>query len=384
MKVPRNEVVRTALRPASAVWEVLSRSRNLMYDRGIARIRRLPVPVVSVGNITVGGTGKSPTTIELARRLIAAGLRPLVLSRGYGSKGYGTRVVSDGEQIALGPDEAGDEPVMIAASVRGLPVVVDPDRVRGGLAAVRRFSPDLILLDDGFQHRRLARDLDIVLLDAVDPFGRYALLPSGFLREPFSGLARADVFLVTHAPPDEALGTLTSVVRRYNTRAPILRAIHRAESLAPVGGYVAGVAGAGSPRQPAGRPSPDASRSEPSIADEGPTAPQPLKMLDGAPVFAFCGIGNPEGFRATLLESGARLVGFRAFPDHHRFTSGEIQEIRAAAARTRGISVVTTEKDAVRIAQAPEVASFLALRIRMEIPEVGPLIDQIAALVRPR
>lgn len=382
VRAPRSEVLRTALRPASAVWGMVSRSRNLMYDRGIAPIRRLPVPVVSLGNITVGGTGKSPTTIDLARRLCASGLRPLVLSRGYASKGYGTRIVSDGTRVLLGPDEAGDEPVMIALSVPGLPVVVDPDRLRGGYAAVRRFSPDLVLLDDGFQHRRLARDLDIVLLNAMDPFGRYALLPSGFLREPFSGLARADIFVVTHAPTGETLETLTAVVRRYNTRAPILRASHRAESLVPMSHLVAPSTIAAHLHREDSRAGERSGLAEAAAGWHG--APLSTAALAGAPVYAFCGVGNPEGFRATLMEAGANLVGFAAFRDHHRFTDLELEELAAAAARVSAKLVVTTEKDAVRIAGATPASSFLALRIRMEIPEGERILESMSALVRAR
>lgn len=337
MTLSSGEPLATALRPVSSLYGLVTAARNRLYDRGVLRAHRLPVPVISIGNLTAGGTGKTPLTIHLARMLLAAGARPLVLSRGYGSEGTGTRIVSDGAAVLLGPSQGGDEPVLIARSVPGLPVVVDPDRVRGGHFATRRFSPSLVLLDDGYQHRRLARDLDIVLLDAVDPFGRYAMLPSGRLREPFSGLARADLFIVTHAPVSEPLETLRTVVRRYNARAPILLAHHRAEALVPL-----------------------------SEGGAGDGILLSLSRIVGAPVYAFCAIGNPDRFRETLTDAGARLTGFRTFRDHHLFSLEEIREVVRDAARTQAV-IVTTEKDAVRLSQVPEGPAFFALRIRMDV-----------------
>ena len=347
MKAQPSAAALAALRPLSLVWAGAARARNFFFDHGLIRIHRVPAPVVSFGNITVGGTGKTPLAIHLSRRLIEEGLRPVVLSRGYGSNGRGTRIVSDGAAILLGPVEAGDEPVLIARSVPGLPVVVDPDRVRGAREAILRFAPSVLLLDDGFQHRRLARDLDIVLLDAHDPFGRYALLPAGLLREPFSGLSRSDLFVLTHAPREEPLSTLTSVLRRFNDRAPILRASH----------------------VPAGI--------------ESLSGPDPPPTLSEARVFGFCAIGNPEGFRSTLLDAGARISGFSAFRDHHRFGPGEIASIAAEARDAGAEYVVTTQKDAIRLASPPPATPpFLSLGIRMEIDREDEIFDRIFRLAR--
>lgn len=351
MTSPPGEPLATVLRPVSALYGLVAGARNRLYDRGLLRAHRLGVPVISIGNITAGGTGKTPLTIHLARTLLAAGARPLVLSRGYRSQGSGTRVVSDGARILLDPAQGGDEPVLIARSVPGLPVVVDPDRVRGGIFAAR-FSPSVILLDDGYQHRRLARDLDIVLLDAVDPFGRYAMLPSGRLREPFSGLARADLFIVTHAPHSEPLETLRLVVRRYNPHAALLTARHRADTLVPL---------------PLGE------------TGEGLS---PLSRIDGADVYAFCAIGNPEGFRETLLEAGARLTGFETFRDHHPFSSSEIERLVRDATRTSAAAIVTTEKDAVRVPAVAGGPPIFALRIRMVITPEEVLASRTLAAAR--
>ena len=347
------EFGRAAFLPVSFLWGAVSKSRNLLYDRGIARVQRLSVPVVSIGNITAGGTGKTPLTIHLARILLAAGERPLVLSRGYRSGGSGTRVVSDGTCVVLGPAEAGDEPVLIARSVKGLPVVVDPDRLRGGRMAVVRFGPSVILLDDGYQHRRLARDLDIVLLNALDPFGRYAMLPSGLLREPFRGLARADLFVLTHAPDEEPLETLHAVVRRFNARAPLLRARHRAEGLLPL-----------------------------PQAGAQASGPEPLGRIHGARVYAFCAIGNPEGFRETLLAAGAHIAGFETFRDHHPVTAADAARLVRAASRAEADLIVTTEKDAVRLPALDTGPPAYALRIRMEITPEAELTERVLAVVR--
>lgn len=387
MTPERAELVQTMLRPASILWALAAGTRNLLYDRGIAPVFRLPVPVVSIGNITVGGTGKTPLVIETARRLMEEGRRPLVLSRGYRSRGSGTRIVSDGRQTLLGADEAGDEPYLIARRLRGVPVVVDPDRVRGGREGVRRFEPGIVLLDDGFQHRRLGRDLDVVVLDAVDPFGRYAVLPSGFLREPFGGLARADIFVVTHAPEGDALETMTRVVRRYNAEAPIIRAAHVAESLVPLH--------PGDSRAPSSEEreslrvhtsGPAVPAAPPREANHGPDEEVflDLRALGGAAIFAFCGIGNPHGFGATLRAAGARIVALETFPDHHPYTDAEVDRI-ADAARTAGATfVVTTEKDAVRIRRIPENPPFLAVRIRMRLSSDEAYWERVLGLAGDR
>lgn len=350
--------------PASMLYGFLARSKNFAFDHGASRPRKLGVPVVSIGNLTVGGTGKTPLAIQIARLLIAAGERPVVLSRGYLSQGRGTRIVSDGRTLFLGPELAGDEPFLMALRVAGLGVVVDPDRVRGGQAAVRDLKPSIILLDDGFQHRRLARDLDILVLDAVDPFGRYRLLPSGRLREPVSGIARADVVIVTRAPGKEPLATLEAVVRRYNDRAPILRARHVSDAIVPAADLA---------------PGPFPSLLAPQRGPE-PAPERPVQTLAGRSVFAFCGLGNPEAFRATLGEAGARLVGFRAFRDHHAYASSEIAALRSDAAAAGAATILTTEKDAVRLPDPGSREGIDVLRIRMEIDDAHVLEARMRAL----
>ena len=174
------------------------RLRALFYEIGIFRVKRLPLPVISVGNITMGGTGKTPTVILIARELMARGKRVAVLTRGYGGSLEGeTRIVSDGEKLFLSPAEAGDEPCLLASSLPGLMVVMGSDRYRAGCLALKELSPDCFILDDGFQHQRLGRDLDILLLDGTAPFNNGWTLPAGFLREPISAVSRADLVILT-------------------------------------------------------------------------------------------------------------------------------------------------------------------------------------------
>src|SRR5262245_27319852 len=256
------------------------RMRNLFYDRNGAVVRA-GLPVLSVGNLTAGGTGKTTMVAYLARRLRDWGRAPAVVSRGYGGRaGRGPLVVSRGGRALVGPELAGDEPFLLAETLPGIPVVVGSDRIAGA-AATKELGADVVVLDDGFQHRRLARDLDIVPLDAAGPFANYHLLPAGPLREPISGLARADVVVITRSRPGESFVVLERVVRRYNARCPILRsANHRI-------GFV------------------DAA---------GTKCPRPARAV------AFCGIGNPASFLVDLEAEGVEIAGFHPFPDHHRFS----------------------------------------------------------------
>ena len=191
-------VLAAALRPFSPLYQGVIAARNGLYDRGLLRQEKLPCPVVSVGNLTVGGTGKTPTVILLANLLKREGRRPAVLSRGYGGQAkVPVTVVSDGSGILSHWRETGDEPILIARAAPGVPVLTGPRRLLTGRAAIERFGADCLILDDAFQHRALARDLDIVLIDAASPFGNGRLLPAGPLREPRTSLLRAHMLIRT-------------------------------------------------------------------------------------------------------------------------------------------------------------------------------------------
>jgi tetraacyldisaccharide 4'-kinase len=314
---PAAACVRAALLPASLAYRLAVSARRAAYDRGILRSRVLPRPVVSVGNLVVGGTGKTPLVKLLARGLRERGLRAAVLSRGYGAEGGGQpfpRLVSDGSRVLLCSREAGDEARMLADSLEGTIVAVDPDRARAGEMVASRFPVDAFILDDGFQHRRLARDADILLLDAARPFGNGRVLPAGRLREPASAMRRAGAIVLTRCPrpPDPAM---LAVVRSLNPRAELFTSTHEPARLVEIP--------SGTVREP--------------------------RALAGKTVAAFCGIAVPGDFARTLAGLGARVALLRPYPDHHPYTAPEIEQFAAAAAEAGAEAVVTTSKDAVRL-----------------------------------
>jgi tetraacyldisaccharide 4'-kinase len=285
--------------------------RNLLYDRSALPSRRLPVPTISVGNLSAGGTGKTPTVRALARKLLARGRRPGILSRGYRARS--------------GPNEETRE---LAETLPGALLLEDPDRVRGGRALVAA-GADVVLLDDGFQHRRLRRDLDLVLLDATRPFDRDRLLPSGLLREAPEALARADLVVLTRSDlvggnDRERLWQAVGAIRSF----PRIEARH-----APVGVFE-------------------------SEAD----ATRPVEWLRGRGVFLLAAIGNPRAFAATAESLGARARGARFFRDHHPYGRGDLEMVESARG---GDPVLTTGKDWPKL-RGRLRAPCLVLRVEVE------------------
>jgi tetraacyldisaccharide 4'-kinase len=300
-----------ALGAAAAAYRGLVETHGWLYRRGVLRPRSLPCPVVSIGNVTIGGTGKTPA-VELAVRTLAEqGHRPAVVSRGYGRKSRGVLVVADVASIRREPDEAGDEPFLLARRLPGVPVVVGADRWAAGRVARESCGATALVLDDGFQQRTLAVSLEIVMARAERPWGNGRLLPAGPLREPLRALARADLIVATgagHVRADEVAATAA----RFAPHAPVVTA-----ALVPVGCW-------------------DGRRME----------PVPLTTLKGARVLAFAGIGSPAAFAATLheLDVAADLV---TFPDHHWYSADDLGALHARA--TGSDALVTTEKDWVRL-----------------------------------
>jgi tetraacyldisaccharide 4'-kinase len=330
-------LARLVLAGLSAPYGLVVGCRNAAYDRGLLYRARGAVPVVSVGNLTLGGTGKTPLVAWLARTVAARGVQPAIVSRGYGA--------------ARG--QTSDEAAELAILLPDVPHVANRDRV----AAVEKAAAagaEVALLDDGFQHRRLARDLDIVAVDATDPFGCGHLFPRGLLRESLSGLARAQAVVLTRAAAVDA--RRRSDIRRIFTEAcggglpPVwMEATHR-----------------------------------PVRLRSATSATQPLERLVSTRVAAFAGIGNPTAFRASLTDLGANLVGFRPFPDHHAYTAADLDAIRDWAAGLRAELVVTTLKDLVkvrrdRLGEAP----LFALEIALEILPSGDSPASLETLLKP-
>jgi tetraacyldisaccharide 4'-kinase len=297
----------------SILYGAAVRIRLALYSSGLFKVREIGCKVISVGNITVGGTGKTPTVEFIARNLKEKGLKVAILSRGYGRKSKGIDIVSDGQQLLLGPGEAGDEPYMLAKRLRTVPVLVGADRHELGRYALQRFPLDVIILDDGFQHIRLKRDLDILLVDGEKGFGNAHLLPRGPLREPLSGMKRADIFLITKASSDT--GRIADSIMDRRPEAAVFKSSYRPESLV-------------------------------SLRDG---AKRGLDTISGHRVMALSAIANPSYFKTILSSLGCTLVSEVSFPDHYSYAAKDLEEIEEKRKAAGAEIIVTTEKDAVKI-----------------------------------
>ncbi len=314
----REELIWMMLKGLAHVYQGLWWVRRLAYRLRILSRRRLSCPVVSVGNITTGGTGKTPIVIHLAAHFISEGLRVAVLSRGYGGKrDQGKPLwVSDGQKLLAGPREAGDEPVLIARKVPKAAVVVCPNRILAGQAVIRRFKPDLIILDDGFQRRYTThRDLDLVVIDGIQPFSTGRVLPAGLLREPLDALADAGVFILNKADLARSVEDIRTQLARWNPRAPVIESVYRVTGLRDL---------------LTGR------KVKPSL-------------LDGVPVGILAGIGNPLSFVRTLAQSNIVVRHAYTLDDHFAYNRESLKGI-VDDAKARGLLyLVTTEKDEVKL-----------------------------------
>jgi tetraacyldisaccharide 4'-kinase len=303
---------------ASQGYRGLVRGHLTSYTWGVRRRRQLPCAVVSIGNLTLGGTGKTPLTMWVARWYQQQGWRVAILSRGYGARPAARlRVVSSGHGPVLDWQAAGDEPYLLACSLPGVPVLIGKDRYRTGRYAYEQFGTQVLILDDGFQHHALQRDLDIVLIDASNPFGPGALFPRGILREPLRALRRASAIVLTRVEmATETLSTLCQHIRQWNSQQPIYRMATVVEAL---------------------------------YQQDTHRVVEPTALSQGRGV-AFVGIGNPQAFVSTLTQLGAEVVTLFVFPDHHPYTLEDWQTMVATVNKQRAAYLITTEKDAVRLA----------------------------------
>jgi tetraacyldisaccharide 4'-kinase len=304
-------------------FDLIARIRIWLYDKQLLKSHRLPCLVIAVGNVTTGGTGKTPMAIHVAQRMQQLGRRVVVLSRGY--RGQAEKKggwVSDGRRILMGPDSAGDEPYMMAAKLPGIPIRVGRDRYRSGLDAIHRFKADTLVLDDAFQHLRVKRDLNLLLLDAQRPFGNGHLLPRGPLRMPVASIGRADAVVCTRCGKD-------AVAPRLSVQL------------------------AGSPRVFLSRHAPSLYKVVPSGAIESKSpltlAPLAPSAVKGSTVLAFAGIADNESFKQSLNDLGLAVAGFIGYDDHHRYSQDDLNRIRKARNEVRAPWLATTEKDFYRI-----------------------------------
>lgn len=303
--------------------------RELGYQKKIFAARKLPCKVICVGNLAVGGTGKTPMTMYVAETLKQFGLRPAIVSRGYrgGAQNRGG-VVTDGRSIYMQPAQAGDEPYLIAARLKGVPVVVGKDRFAAGLLAVNEFRPDVLVLDDGFQHLKLSREVDLVLLDHRQSFGNMHLLPRGVLREPISALKRASACIFTRYRADKAGSAASAIemIKKHSPQLPLFVSSCLAYHYTiPRGTRIA--------------------------FDEstGCSPPETGRIRNAGKVFGFSGIARNHDFQDTVKRLGFRTAGFAEFSDHHRYTAQDFSSILAAAENANATCLITTEKDLVRI-----------------------------------
>jgi len=285
--------------------------RNLLYDKNIFKRKGVPCRVVSIGNITVGGTGKTPLVIMTARMLLDAGLTVAVVSRGYGGRSRKPVVVSDGTDVLASPPEAGDEPLIIAQALPNIPVVIGKDRYKAALLAYERFKPKVIVLDDAMQHRRLMRTVDVVTLDAASPLGNGHLLPRGILRESPHALSRADVVIVTRFHDKLRRDAIERMIRYYNSRIPVFWSKH-----IPV-----------------------------CLRTPGSTDTLELTAISGKKIAALSNIANPESFFRMLESLVGEIVLKHAVPDHHRYTNEELKQNENKACSAGAEMIVMTAKD---------------------------------------
>lgn len=342
-----------ALAPLGMLYGVVARTRLHLYRSGFLKTENVGVPVISVGNITAGGTGKTPLVGWVGRAVAAEGRRACVLTRGYGRAHEGRRVVvSDGERVLADVGESGDEPRLLAEQLLGAAAVVcDRDRVAAARWARANLGAEVFVLDDGFQHLKIARDLDIVTLDATAPWGGGHLLPRGRLREPREGLARADCVVITRADQASDLEGLRAEAARLSGAHTVFIASRvRTRGLRLIGSANDNLVGAKAEVE--------------SIAERKSAA-------------AFCAIGNPRAFFEQLRREGFELLHTRAFPDHHDFKDSDLAAVVRESEERGAHFLLTTAKDAVKLRGRSFPLPCYVVEIGLEFEDEGVLLGLV-------
>ncbi len=335
------------LRILGGIYGKAADLRNALYEKGVFRSHQLPVPVISIGNITAGGTGKTPLVAFTAEALSDSGHRVCVVSRGY-KRGNEKELVavSDGEKILTEPRNAGDEPFELAKKLLGkASVVCDANRVRGGTFAIEELGAEVIVLDDAFQHRRIRRDLDVVVIDATDPFGGGKAIPAGRLREPLSHLSRADLFVVTRSDLVPESSNTGNRLAKYNDSAPVFLARTETAGLCTLEDFQTG-------------------------ADAAPLIPE-------GPFLVFCGIGNSDALFRQLEREGTSVSAHIPFRDHITYGASEIAAINSGAKRSNASALLTTAKDAVKLVGAEFELPCYVLKSRLIIEDEPAFRDSL-------
>lgn len=317
----------------SIIYGGMVKLRETFYKKGIFKSEKLPGLVISVGNLTVGGTGKTPLTIYVAQLVKRLGYKVAVISRGYKGAAEKTGgIVSDGQTIFMEPEMAGDEPFMMATKLKSIPVVVGKNRVKVGRLAVKNFNPDVLVLDDAFQHLKLIRDIDLVLLDSHRPFGNSHLIPRGTLREPISSLGRGDAFVLTRSDsvPDKVMATSLAMLKGLAQGRPLFKSLHVPYIDKVIKGQ-----------------SVSFQRASPGSFNYTCKDPEFLK---GRRVFAFSGLARNNDFKSTVEDLQCVLTGFSGFPDHHQYSERDLSRLLQLSQELKADFIITSEKDYSRIA----------------------------------
>ena len=339
------------LPPLSLLYGAVTRTRLSLYRRGTFQSTKLDRPVISIGNITTGGTGKTPLVEYVAKMIASQGKRVCILTRGYGRKDPHVQViVSDGYGVLASPSEAGDEPYLLSTKLAGKAAVISSaDRIAAAQEAIKDFGTEVFVLDDGFQHLRLARDLNIVCIDATNPWGGGRLLPYGRLRESLEGMSRADCVVLTRCDQVESVDGLREEIGRLIGGRPIFE-----------------------------------SRMRPVRVVSLKNGPEMIAVPGR--VGAFCAVGNPSSFFESLRQLGYELGLERAFADHHAYSQSEVDELNQLAKQTGAMALVTTAKDAVKLKGMAFSLPCYVLEIEININEADEfqklVLDTIYTMVQ--
>ncbi len=331
------EILKVLASPLSLLTTASTKLRRYIYSQGLIVSKKLPCKVISVGNVVVGGSGKTPLTITIAKLLRKnTKLKVTIASRGYKSKSKGISVVSDGEKILLTPDEAGDEPYMMARKLADIPVIIGKDRYKSGLLAINLWGTQVLILDDGFQYLKLKHDIDLIVIDSTEIRKLNHTLPRGYLREPLSSIKNADGIVLTRVDQCNDISNIYEIIRRIHNTLPIFESIYEPMSLIEMGTYR-------------------------SISFDN---------VKGRKILAVSGIANPRSFIKTLnLLSPSQIKAF-SFSDHHNYSQKEIENIERKAIELESDFIITTEKDAHKLIMIKTIP-VLALVIELKLIKSG-------------
>jgi tetraacyldisaccharide 4'-kinase len=340
------------LAPFGALYGALTQTRLALFRRGLLKTSNLGVPVISVGNITAGGTGKTPLVEYIARALASEKRKVCILTRGYGRENPARRVlVSDGQSVLASAEEAGDEPRLLAQNLLRIAAVVsDRDRYSAGRWAIRELGTEVFILDDGFQHLRLARDLNVATIDATDPWGGGRLLPRGQMRESRNGLKRADCIVITRVDQAADLPSLIDQIERVSNRRPLFTSQMTMRGIT-------------------------------KLADSFSEKAAPAHPDLSTPVVAFCAIGNPHAFFKQLENAGYNPVAVSQFSDHHRYEQRDVDTLIARAKETGAQNLITTAKDAVKLSNLSFQLPCYVFDIAIRIEEESRFVEILQAVI---